>query len=124
MKRYLIYRPVLDYEDTIVPLLVCDTKQHATTVRDRIIVWCHGKLGSLPKHNEEAYDRMNEVAAEDAKYEKSLVRNEAIRSIKRWPYGISELSYIFTDFQNGFVHEPETFIQIMPLPLIDPTTPS
>lgn len=109
---YLIYRPCLDFEESMVPLLVCPSEEAAERIKAEVCAWCHAKLKSLPKLPRDT---------DDLRYEelfdlKSDARYKAIESIKRWPRGLSELKELFNAYLNDFEHAPESFLQIMPLP--------
>lgn len=113
---YLIYRPVLDYEESMDPLLTCATKARAEDVRQELIEWCIKTEKSLPQRPQDEYgnhsDEGDEVFFE--------LRHEAVEALRtaKYPFDLPELWEVFSAYHEGFTHNPETFLAVMEIPLV------
>lgn len=110
-KTYLIYRPVLDYEESMVPLLCVITKERAEIVRREMIDWCISTEKSLPQINRDDYEDAGEGFSDQ--------RYDAVMALKGgFPYDCDALHEVFNRYFEGFDHQPESFLSIMELDLV------
>lgn len=67
---YLIYRPVMDYEESMTPYFICSTKKVAERVLAKIRKWGERAVANMPPWAENAPENSDEAnAAFDARYE-------------------------------------------------------
>lgn len=108
-KVWLIYRPVLGYEESQIPLAVCLTKQEAEDAVDRARKKVSNLIKKLPHRPQyEALDPLD-MSAEWEKYYSDL--QMALKKFV-WPFSMN-LESDFIDDENS----PEQVYQIKELPL-------
>lgn len=78
---FLVFRPVLDYEDSLTPFLVCDTQGEATAVCDQVIAYANRLINRLPQYPSES--------ACDDQWMAVHEKRQAILARARWPLGIN-----------------------------------
>jgi hypothetical protein len=84
---FLIFRPVLDYEDSLTPHFVCETREQAQLIIDRVLEYAERLLRRLP-----IYDPQNWAAETDPDlilYTELSGKRRAILEKARWPYGLN-----------------------------------
>lgn len=81
---YLIYRPVMDHEESEESYLICSTKERAEEVRFEMITFCRQLLESL----ESLYDDSGDMLP-DEQYLAAEKRNYAKMENAKWPYSVS-----------------------------------
>ena len=109
---YLIYRPVMDYEESEESYLICKSRDRAEKVRDEMI---HYAKILLQNRLESLYDEDGNTLP-DAEYSVREEGNyESIKSAN-WPYGINlGMDSPWRDFRPHF---NEKCISIRELPLV------
>lgn len=105
-KCYLLYRPALDYEDSLTPYLVCETSESARHVRDHVI-----------KHYKKFIDKIGEEPNREDVYEKWEEwfdkKEELLRiSLQNPPFNIKPC---WRDIEDNDI---ESAVSIMELPLL------
>jgi hypothetical protein len=117
-KIYILYRPVLDYEESESSYLACKTLEQAQTVRAEIISECNKIASQL------IYE-WGEIS--DDEYVEFHMRNQEVLGSAKWPYGLKQLKYDlqkhseYNYYQEKFVESyvfNERAISIMELPIV------
>lgn len=115
-KTYLIYRPVLDYEESMNPLLTCSTNERAEDVRQELIKWCHKTEKELPQRPKDEWG--NSMDDTDDEFQNKRYKAVFDLDSAKFPFGLAELKEVFSQFHEGFDHNPESFLSIMELNLV------
>lgn len=109
---FLVYRPVMDYEESITPYAIADTKEEADALADKMRDWCKRQAAKLK--------RIPEVGASDEEWD---AYDEALEVMRRKnpPLGIKELvQSVESDSSNVFGEDSmeynENAIAILELP--------
>lgn len=87
---YLIYRPVMDYEDSESPYLITLTEEAAKAVVLNICLSCQ-KIASQLLHKD--------VSLPEKEWETAVSHNEKTLKNAKWPYGLDNLIYDIQDDQ-------------------------
>lgn len=106
MKAYLVYKPVMDYEESIEPYFICKTLEEANKRKDRIIKFCktlHNKLPICPNVNDESTDEQWTKWGEIENTIRLMIAEA------KYPYGL-DLRYESSHFEDG------GFVDVMVLP--------
>ena len=108
---FLIYRPVMDYEESETPYFICLTKQDAEKAESEMIAFAKALMLGL----ESLYDEDCNLVDDD-EYDKRSDRNHAKLKSVQWPFGI-DLSEDFPwkDFMPSF---NEGCVAVRELPLV------
>lgn len=121
---YLIYRPVMDYEESEIPYCICLTKEVAEARRAEMVLFAIEVAGNLPKfpttEHWEAKDQDREFVDCEARCgtRRAEIYWERIDSCEdiEWPYKI-ELSGDIR-LHDDIASFDESSIQIRELPLV------
>lgn len=118
---YILYRPVLDYEESENSFFACKTLKQAQTVRAEIISECNKLASQL------IYEHSNNLP--DDKWSEIYEKNQEILGSANLPYGLTQLKYDFqkrldyNSSQEKYVESyafNENAIAIMELPIVSP----
>ncbi len=102
---FLVYRPVIQYEESIEPYLICSSKVEAETIVETVKAFLQNLFASLPESPEIDGPEYLEI------FDK---RTEIINSAQ-WPFGLNALKQDL----NEFTHRLDlTVIAYQELPLI------
>lgn len=111
---FLIYRPVMDYEESETSYLICTTLKKAEKVRFEMIVFANDILASMKSLYDEEGDQLQQEAWQEA-----MDFNRAKIAACKWPYDIDLESDIDQwNFQQGSTRFDATCIAVRELPLI------
>ncbi len=102
---FLLYRPVMDFEESAWPYFVCPTREIAEIKRKEIVDFCKNLYDQCPY----PYDENEEVSEED--YEKWWIAKDKLRDAA-YPY-LLDLGSDFEYFDRG------EFIQIIEIPIYE-----
>lgn len=80
---FLIYRPVMDYEESETSYLICSNRKKAERAVSAMIAFAKELLASL----ESLYDEEGECLPDDAYFEVEQ-RNDIKMKNPKWPFGI------------------------------------
>ena len=107
--KFLIYRPVIDYEESETAYFICDDEETAKAVVECIVTFAKRLAARLPQHPEDdVTDEGFELwqAVED--------KRQAIIARARWPFGL--------DLKSDIPSMGKTFdastVEYRPLPVI------
>lgn len=115
---YLIYKPILDYEDSESALLVCLTKERADAVREELIQWCINTESKMPRVPRDVDGNLpDDQTVLDVAMEKRWEAWASLRE-KEFPYELSDLAYVFTGGLDKFAHSPEDFLSIREIKIV------
>jgi hypothetical protein len=106
---FLIYRPVMDYEESLNPYLVCSSREVAEQVVKKVRKFMDKLAAKMPEYppDEEDPDNSGYIAAEQKRRE--------ILDAAKWPYGL-DLRWDLKGFAT--VEFDHGRIEIMELPHI------
>lgn len=109
---YLVHRPVLNYEESLTPYLVCDTPESARQVRDKVIKHYKRfikKIGKEPEmYNSNAQDDYSKEWEDWFDKKEELLR----LSLEKPPFNIR---LMWRDIEDD---DTEAAVSIMELPLV------
>lgn len=80
---FLVYRPVLQYEESMEPFVVCDTPEDAQAVVDKVMSYANRLIERLPQ-----YPPDDEPDEDGSKWTAADDKREALVKRLRWPFGI------------------------------------
>ena len=110
-KVYLVYRPIMDYEESMQPILVAPTRERADAVAEEIRNWCQ-------RQERVEFPNTGDDAADDAAMDEYHAAQERIRNAA-WPYGECVKDVLLTDLiYNDRDFDPSS-VAVMVLPLIE-----
>jgi hypothetical protein len=76
---YLVYRPVMDYEESMNPYFICMTQKEADDAVRKMHKFCERLINRLPKNNQElSYEEWS--AIDD--HQRKILREA------KWPFGV------------------------------------
>jgi len=109
---FLIYRPVMDYEESETPYLLCSTSERAQEVRGEMLAFANSLLSRLKS----LYDEEGEILPVEAYFEIEK-RNSAKINKAKWPYKIDISGDLpWRQFSQSF---DESCVAIRELPLVN-----
>ncbi len=122
---FLIYRPIILYEESITPYLICNSRRKAEKIRREIVQAlqvANDLLLEEPERNfpynadEEELEKLGK--AHDEKYWEIEEKNEEIKKSFVFPYGLDkEFRREFNRFFKDTNLDAGQYIEIMELPL-------
>ena len=123
---FLVYRPSLDYEDSLAPYFICYSRIEADEAVGLIVAFMQRLLKRLPEYPEEdgdhdpAEDEAAAAKAKDVLVEAQIAatdRKDAIVKKARWPFGLTGLADDITLDCGEWKWNPGS-VEVMPLPLM------
>jgi hypothetical protein len=115
---FLIFRPVMDYEESIEPYLICPTKAQA----EYALAYIREKMEDIAKHlplSPEKPERCTDDANAKWEYACQKARNKFARKFAKieWPLGIEGLQQDAPQpWDSSFTYDPWS-VQMMELPV-------
>ena len=110
---FLVYRPVIQYEESIEPHVICDSREEADQVKRSVYEFMQRLAKRLPKYPGD------DVPDEDfALYTAVDQRRREILAKAKWPYGID----MHSDLPSGssFFDSVGDCLSVMELPVVKP----
>jgi len=111
---FLLYRPVLDYEESISPHMIFTTRQAAQAALDAMIAFANRLISKFPELGDDRPDNGDYMNPKWNPYFEAIEKRDAILEHAAWPYGISLRSDICTSEDRPLC---SSVLEIMELPL-------
>ncbi len=108
---FLIYRPVMDYEESETAYLICSTAERADEVRAEMVSFAHLLLARL----ESLYDEEGEILPDELYFAREESNSLKVGAAE-WPYGIDLSGDL--PWRNWTAYFDEMSIAIRELPLV------
>lgn len=103
---YLVYKPIIDYEDSIEPYCICLNEKSAKSVEKKIIDWYNEIIENLPEEPEEEKCWMD---TEEEAAQKKLIYDDLWIAAHDKSEKIKEKFYKNKPFENIMTYEIPTF---------------
>lgn len=108
---FLVYRPVMDYEESLNPYFICATRQEAEAAAKKMCDYAQRLAKRMPEYTEEEEEKDTDGSVW---VEKDTQRRVLFEKAK-WPFGMNLRSDIVGFYRLTF--DPSC-VSVMELPLI------
>lgn len=111
---YLIYRPVMDYEESETPYLICLTKERAEEVRIEMVAFAERLLTRFKSLYDTEGDRLENTLWDEAQSKNTVLIEKA-----KWPHNIDLSSDLPRwDYCKGRDRFDSSCVAIRELPIV------
>lgn len=123
---YLVYKPILEYEDSIDPYCICLSKEDAEAAQNKIIDWYKNIIKKLPEEPDESIHWMDDEEETTRKKEihdnlwiAAHEKSEKVKEkfFKKKPFE-NIMTYKIPSFGSGY-ESPESWVGIMGLEIFE-----
>lgn len=108
---FLVYRPVMNYEESMTPYFFCETKEQADAAAQKMCDYAQRLTKKLPVYTREEEEQDTDSSVWSEKDEK----RRDILAKARWPFGVN-LQYDISGFYDQ-EFDPSC-VQVMELPIV------